>query len=254
MDRERIILIFSILGGVFCPTDAWARVWPVTLEIVNGVSSAPAFGAPSTHKRTINRVAAANNATALGRGAPVTPPIVLFPVVQGQIPKFVVQSPHTGMVNPLSPRDWLYAPANMLVSPNPPNGIVQPAFHCGRATSHTTWDIRQVAGNWVVDIFTDDNVNMNAAYWQGLQLVTFNWLIDDGSGSGSLQQGFAQQQRGAPIYWQGSPTTILRKRFNHNTGRTEVTKNGVITRRGYLNLLGGQLNRRQILRNYRYHR
>jgi len=66
------------------------------------------------------------------------------------------------------------------------------------------------------------------------------------------QLGFAQQQSGTPIRWQGSPTTTLKTRFNSNTGRMEMTMNGIISRKGYLNLTGKNLNRRQVLRNYRY--
>jgi hypothetical protein len=106
--------------------------------------------------------------------------------------------------------------------------------------------------NWVVDIWLDDNLRGNAAFWRARQPTTYVWLIDDGSGSGSLQQGFAQQQRGTPIFWQGLPTTTLRKRFTPKTGRVETTKNGVITRKGYLNFMGKNLNRRQALRNYLY--
>ena len=136
----------------------------------------------------------------------------------------------------------------------PGSGDGDPAFYCGDVTKPgiASMAIVNQGGNWVVDIWLDDNLRGNAAFWRARQPTTYVWLIDDGSGSGSLQQGFAQQQRGTPIHWQGTPTTTLRRSFNPKTGRVEVTKNGVITRKGYLNLQGSQLNRRQILRNYRY--
>ena len=45
---------------------------------------------------------------------------------------------------------------------------------------------------------------------------------------------------------------ILKRRFNPKSGKVEVIKNGVISRIGYLNLIGKNLNRRQSLRNYRF--
>jgi hypothetical protein len=48
-------------------------------------------------------------------------------------------------------------------------------------------------------------------------------------------------------------TTTLRTRFNPKTGKMEVIKNGIISRRGFLNFQGKKLNRRQSLRsNYRF--
>ena len=66
------------------------------------------------------------------------------------------------------------------------------------------------------------------------------------------QQWQQMQQLGNRVQWQGAPTTTLKARFNPKTGKMELIQNGVITRKGYLNLVGGSLNRRQTLRNYRY--
>ncbi len=59
-----------------------------------------------------------------------------------------------------------------------------------------------------------------------------------------------QQQLGR-ISGRGT-TMILKRRFNPKIGKVELIKNGVISRLGYLNLKGKNLNRRQALRNYRY--
>ena len=77
-------------------------------------------------------------------------------------------------------------------------------------------------------------------------------LGSGGSGGTRQQQGFAQQQRGSPISWNGPPVTTLRRKFNPKTGRVELAKNGIYSRIGYLNLKVKNLNRRQSLRNYRF--
>ena len=82
---------------------------------------------------------------------------------------------------------------------------------------------------------------------------------------GSLQQQQQQQQRTPQQQWQQLQqqqlgtriqgrgfTTTLYTRFNPKTGIVEVTKNGIISHRGFLNLQVKDLNRRQSLRNYRY--
>ena len=61
------------------------------------------------------------------------------------------------------------------------------------------------------------------------------------------------QQQGASGTQLHRPTTVLRMRFNPKTGKMEVIKNGVISRRGFKNFQGKKLNRRQSLRsNYRF--
>ena len=77
-------------------------------------------------------------------------------------------------------------------------------------------------------------------------------LLYKGTTGANSTNGFAQQQRGTPYLWQGSSTAVLRSRFNPKTGIVELTMNGIISRKGYLNLMGKNLNRRQALRNYRY--
>jgi len=70
----------------------------------------------------------------------------------------------------------------------------------------------------------------------------------------TFQQQWAillQQQQLGRISGRGT-TMILKRRFNPKSGKVEVIKNGVISRLGYLNLKGKNLNRRQVLRNYRY--
>jgi len=63
-------------------------------------------------------------------------------------------------------------------------------------------------------------------------------------------QQLQQQQLGTRLSGRGT-TVILRRRFNPKSGKVELIKNGVISRIGYLNLIGKDLNRRQTLRNYR---
>ena len=73
-------------------------------------------------------------------------------------------------------------------------------------------------------------------------------------GQQSTQQQWAillQQQQMGRISGRGT-TMILKRRFNPKSGKVELIKNGVISRLGYLNLKGKNLNRRQALRNYRY--
>ena len=60
------------------------------------------------------------------------------------------------------------------------------------------------------------------------------------------------QQQGASGTQLHRPTTVLRMRFNPKTGKMEVIKNGVISRRGFMNFQGKKLNHRQALRNYRF--
>ena len=61
------------------------------------------------------------------------------------------------------------------------------------------------------------------------------------------------QQQGASGTQFHRPTTVLRMRFNPKTGKMEVIKNGVISRRGFKNFQGKKLNSRQSLRsNYRF--
>jgi hypothetical protein len=231
MNNLRTILILGFMLWVQLPCQG--AIIPVTLELVAGTAGTPVMTTNKT-KVIINLAAAVNS--------PTNPPRIrlsLFPVVQGRQPSFVSQSPN-GQWRP-------EYPSNMIGS-----GDGDPAFYCWNGFSRSNPPIGVQGNNWVVDIYLDDNLRGNAAFWRARQPTTYVWLIDDGSGSGSLQQGFAQQQRGTPIFWQESPTTTLRRRFNPKTGRGEVTKNGVITRKGYLNLAGNKLNRRQALRNYRY--
>ena len=232
MNNLRTILILGFMLWVQLPCQG--AIIPVTLELVAGTAGTPVMTTNKT-KVIINLAAAVNS--------PTNPPRIrlsLFPVVQGRQPSFVSQSPN-GQWGPTFP-------PNM-----PPSGDGDPAFYCSAGNTWAQMSLIVIQGNnWVVDIFFDDNLRGNTAFWRARQPTTYVWLIDDGSGSGSLQQGFAQQQRGTPIHWQGSPTTTLRRSFNPKTGRVEVTKNGVITRKGYLNLAGNNLNRRQVLRNYRY--
>ena len=65
------------------------------------------------------------------------------------------------------------------------------------------------------------------------------------------QQQWGQMQQHGRISGRGT-TVILRRRFNPKSGKVELIKNGVISRIGYLNLIGKNLNRRQSLRNYRF--
>lgn len=67
----------------------------------------------------------------------------------------------------------------------------------------------------------------------------------------TFQQQWQQQQLGTRIQGRGL-TTTLSTRFNPKTGIVEVTKNGVISHRGFLNFQVKNLNRRQALRNYRF--
>ena len=64
-------------------------------------------------------------------------------------------------------------------------------------------------------------------------------------------QQLQQQQLGTRIQGRGF-TTTLHTRFNPKTGKVEVSKNGIISHRGFLNLQVKDLNRRQSLRNYRH--
>ena len=225
MGKIRTILILGFMLWVQGQLPCQGAIIPVTLELVAGTAGGPVITTNKT-KVIINLAAMVNN--------PTNPPginLSLFPVLQGRQPSFVSQTPN-GQWGP-------EYPPNMIGS-----GDGDPAF-CNTP-------IRVQGNNWVVGIFLDDNLRGNAAFWRARQPTTYVWLIDDGSGSGSLQQGFAQQQIGTPITWKGPPVTTLRRQFNPQTGRVEVTKNGVITRKGYLNLAGNKLNRRQVLRNYRY--
>ena len=230
--RAILILGFMVVGAGQLPCQG--AIIPVTLELVAGTAGGPVITTNKT-KVIINLAAAVSTPPPI----PSATKLSLFPVAQGRQPSFVSQSPN-GQWRP-------EYPSNMIGS-----GDGDPAFYCWNGFSRSNPPIGVQGNNWVVDIYLDDNLRGNAAFWRARQPTTYVWLIDDGSGSGSLQQGFAQQQRGTPIHWQGSPTTTLRRSFNPKTGRVEVTKNGVITRKGYLNLQGSQLNRRQILRNYRY--
>ena len=236
MGKLRVILILAFMLWAQGQLPCQGAIIPVTLELVAGTAGTPVITTNKT-KVIINLAAAVST-------PPPTPSLTrlsLFPVVQGRQPRFVSQSPNGQWGSTFPP--------NM-----PPSGDGDPAFYCNavRGAAPNGPIIGIQGSNWVVDIFLDDNLRGNAAFWRARQPATYVWLIDDGSGSGSQQQGFAQQQRGTPIHWQGSPTTTLKTRFNPKTGRVEVTKNGVITRKGYLNLAGNKLNRRQVLRNYRY--
>jgi hypothetical protein len=65
------------------------------------------------------------------------------------------------------------------------------------------------------------------------------------------QQQWGQMQQYGRISGRGT-VCILKRRFNPKSGKVELIKNGVVSRIGYLNLKGKNLNRRQALRNYRY--
>ena len=234
MGKIRTILILGFMLWVQGQLPCQGAIIPVTLELVAGTAGGPVITTNKT-KVIINLAAAVNT-------PPPTPSatkLSLFPVVQGRQPSFVPQTPNS---------QWgTEYPSNM-----PGSGDGDPAFYCWNGFSRQNPPIGVQGNNWVVDIYLDDNLRGNTAFWRARQPTTYVWLIDDGSGSSSQQQGFAQQQIGTPITWKGPPVTTLRRQFNPQTGRVEVTKNGVITRKGYLNLTGNKLNRRQVLRNYRY--
>jgi len=234
MGKIRGSLILGLVLWVQGQLPCQGAIIPVTLELVAGNAGGPVI---TTNKTKV----IINLAAAVSTPPPIPSPtkLSLFPVVQGRQPSFVSQTPN-GQWHP-------EYPSNMIGS-----GDGDPAFYCYNGFSRSNPPIGVQGNNWVVDIYLDDNLRGNAAFWRARQPTTYVWLIDDGSGSGSQQQGFAQQQRGTPIFWQGSPTTTLKTRFNPKTGRVELTMNGIISRKGYLNLMGKNFNRRQTLRNYRY--
>ena len=156
MGNIRAILILGLVVWVQGQLPCQGVIIPVTLELVAGTAGAPVMTTNKT-KVIINLAAAVSTPPPI----PSRTRLSLFPVVQGRQPSFVSQSPN-GQWGPTFP-------------PNtPPSGDGDPAFYCSAGNTWPQMSLIAIQGNnWVVDIWLDDALRNNVAFWRARQPTTY---------------------------------------------------------------------------------